>query len=133
MKKDITHARHIQQLIQAFYEKVKADELLGTVFDEVAHTNWDKHIPMMCRFWENVLLYESNYEGNPVELHKHLHKVMPLSTEHFRQWNLLFIQTVDELFSGDTALRAKQHALKISAVLQSSILSADPSAAELRR
>lgn len=122
MKKDILSPADIEKLVRAFYEKINADAVLGPVFNDKAHTNWEKHIPVMCRFWENAILFESSYEGNPMELHKHLHRVMPLDATHFQQWNHLFLETVDELFTGENARRAKQHSLKISAVLQSAIL-----------
>lgn len=121
-KKDICSRNDIDLLVAAFYEKVKADELLGPVFTEVARINWEKHLPIMCDFWENAILFTGTYQGNPMDLHTHLHKAMPLLQLHFQQWNKLFINTVDELFKGEKALLAKQRALKISEVLQSKIL-----------
>ena len=122
MKKDITTRKDIELLMKKFYEKVKNNTLLGYLFNDVAKVNWETHLPIMCNFWENVLFYTGNYEGNPLDLHKHLHRVMPLQQKHFQEWNHLFISTVDELFSGEKALLSKQRALKISAVLQSQIL-----------
>ena len=122
MKKDIASRTDIERLIQLFYNKVTADKLLGPVFNDVAKVNWEKHLPLMCDFWENLLLFTGSYEGNPMDLHKHLHKVMNLQHAHFQQWNLLFISTVDELFKGNNALIAKQRAMKISGVIQAQIL-----------
>lgn len=76
----------------------------------------------MSDFWENLLLYTGSYQGNPMDLHKHLHKVMNLQPEHFQHWNKLFIATVDELFKGANALIAKQRAMKISNIIQTQIL-----------
>jgi hemoglobin len=122
MKKDIATRKDIELLVKTFYERVKTDALIGPVFTDIARVNWEKHLPVMCDFWENALLYSGNYQGNPMDLHKHLHRVMPLQLEHFQQWNQLFISTVDDLFSGEKALLAKQRALKISAILQAEIL-----------
>jgi hemoglobin len=121
-KKDISSRKDIEILVAEFYEKVKADETLGPVFTEVARINWEKHLPLMCDFWENAILFTGTYQGNPMDLHTHLHKAMPLLQFHFQKWNQLFINTVDELFKGEKALLAKQRALKISEVLQSKIL-----------
>lgn len=122
MKKDIASRKDIEYLVNQFYERVKADPLIGPVFTEIARVNWEKHLPLMCDFWENAILFTGCYQGNPMDLHKHLHKAMPLLQEHFQQWNYLFITTVDDLFSGEKALLAKQRALKISAILQAEIL-----------
>lgn len=121
-KKDITNRKDIEILVAGFYDKVKADETLGPVFTEVAKINWEKHLPVMCDFWENAILFTGTYHGNPMDLHTHLHKAMPLLQVHFQKWNQLFINTVDDLFKGEKALLAKQRALKISEVLQSKIL-----------
>lgn len=122
MKKDITTRKDIELLVKTFYDRVISDSLIGPVFTEIAKVNWEKHLPVMCDFWENALLYSGSYQGNPMDLHKHLHKIMPLQLEHFQQWNQLFISTVDDLFSGEKALLAKQRTLKISAILQADIL-----------
>lgn len=118
-RKDITSRADIEVLVNTFYDKVNADDLLGPVFTKV---NWAKHLPLMSDFWENLLLYTGSYQGNPMDLHKHLHKVMNLQPEHFQHWNKLFIATVDELFKGANALIAKQRAMKISNIIQTQIL-----------
>lgn len=123
MKKDITTKADIEKMVILFYEKVMADPMLGPVFNSVKKMNWESHIPLMCDFWENILFFSGTYTGNPVNLHQHLHKVMPLSQQHFQQWNVLFVATVDELFSGKTALLAKQRALNISMIIQEKLFS----------
>lgn len=122
IKKDINTRKDIELLVDEFYQKVKVDETLGPVFTEIARINWEKHLPLMCDFWENAILFTGSYQGNPMDLHLHLHKAMPLLSIHFQKWNQLFINTVDGLFKGEKALLAKQRALKISEVLQSKIL-----------
>lgn len=122
MKKDIENRTDIESLIRSFYEKVKTDETIGYIFNDIVKVNWEKHFPVMSNFWENVLFYTGNYDGNPVEIHQHLNRVVPLTAAHFKQWNKLFSQTVDELFEGTTAMLAKQRALSISTVMQIKIL-----------
>lgn len=120
--KDIETAADIVLLVNSFYEKVKTDEVIGYIFTEAVKVNWERHLPVMYRFWENVLFYTGGYEGNPVSSHKRLNSLVPLRAEHFKRWNLLFAQTVDELFTGDKALLAKQRALSISTVMQIKVL-----------
>ncbi len=121
-KKDICSRKDIELLVAEFYNRVKADDIIGPVFTEIAKINWEKHLPVMCDFWENAILFTGSYQGNPMDLHTHLHKAMPLLQIHFQKWNQIFINTVDSLFKGEKALLAKQRALKISEVLQSKIL-----------
>jgi hemoglobin len=123
MKKDIESKMDIELLVNSFYEKVKADDTIGRIFTEIVKVNWEKHLPVMYRFWENSLFYTGTYEGNPMEIHKHLHRAVPLSPEHFKQWTILFTTTVDELFEGKTATLAKQRAVSIATVMQVKILS----------
>lgn len=128
MKKDIENRADIELLVNAFYDKVKTDAVIGYIFTDVAKVNWEKHLPRMYDFWENTLLYTGTYEGNPMELHKHLNRVMPLKASDFLQWNKLFLSTVDECFEGKNALLAKQRALSISTVMQIKILDEYPPA-----
>jgi hemoglobin len=125
MKKDIATKADIELLVNSFYDKVKIDPVIGYIFTDIVKVNWQKHLPVMYTFWENALFYTGSYTGNPMELHKHLNKVIPLKAELFRQWNKLFIATVDSLFSGEKALLAKQRAISISNVMQIKILEED--------
>jgi len=122
MKKDITSKADIEMLVNRFYDKVKVDDLIGYFFTKVVQVNWDKHLPVMYRFWDNALFFTGVYEGKPLEIHEHLNQLSPLSVEHFQRWNELFTQTVDELFEGEKAILAKERSLSISTVMQLKIL-----------
>ncbi len=124
-KNDIKNRSDIEQLVVCFYDKIKTDKTVGYIFIDIAKVNWEKHLPLMFNFWENVIFFTGNYNGNPVEVHQHLHTMAPLTNTHFKRWNELFTQTVDELFEGSNALLAKQRALNISIVLQQKILKQD--------
>lgn len=122
MKKDITTRGDIELLVNEFYDRVKQDEIIGFIFIDVAKVNWEKHLPVMYDFFENMLFYTGSYTGNPMELHKKINSHLPLKVQHFEQWELLFNTTVDELFVGTTANLVKQRAMSISKVIQSKIL-----------
>ncbi|MCW3091833.1 MAG: group hemoglobin [Ferruginibacter sp.] len=122
MKKDIENRTDIELLVDRFYTKVVVDTLLAPIFGEIAKVNWSTHIPAMNNFWENVILFSGTYEGNPMNLHKHLQHIAPLREAHFDQWDQLFIGTIDELFVGEKANLAKQRALSISGIIQKKIL-----------
>ena len=122
MKYDIVCRTDIELLVNVFYEKVIADKQLNFIFEEMAKVNWATHLPAMYNFWENIILFTGSYEGNPLNLHKHLHHITPLEEAHFNTWNRLYISTVDELFEGPNATLAKLRAISISDVIKKNIL-----------
>ncbi len=115
MKKDIKNRTDIELLVNVFYSKVLADKQLGFIFQNMAKVNWATHIPTMYNFWENIILFTGTYEGNPMNLHQHLHHITPLNESH------LFTTTVDELFEGANANLAKQRAISISGIIAEKI------------
>jgi len=122
MIKDISTRNDVELLVNAFYAKVITDRELGHIFQEIAKVNWNTHLASMYDFWENIILFTGSYEGNPMNLHQHLHHIAPLNETHFEQWNSLFIKTVDELFDGSKASLAKQRALSISLIIKKKLL-----------
>jgi hemoglobin len=122
LKKDIENRTDIELLVNTFYKKVIADNKLGYIFNDVALVNWSTHFVIMYDFWENVILFTGSYEGNPVNLHKHLHHIQPLDKTHFNRWNKLFLETVDQLFAGAKANLAKERALSISGIIKNKVL-----------
>jgi hemoglobin len=121
LKKDIETRTDIELLVNTFYIKVIADKKLGYIFNDVALVNWSTHFLIMYDFWENAILFTGSYEGNPVNLHKHLHHIQPLDKTHFNRWNKLFLGTVNELFKGSKADLAKERALNISGIISEKI------------
>ena len=122
MKNDITNRDDIILLINTFYEKVKQNEVIGYIFNDVAKVNWEKHLPVMYDFWENVIFFTGNYNGNPMMVHKHLNDKTRLNAEHFKEWIKLFTQTVDDLFEGEKAELTRQRAMSIATAMQVKII-----------
>src|SRR3954464_5390407 len=116
MKKDIENIEDIKLLVNSFYDKVKADNVIGYIFNDIAKVNWEKHLPVMYDFWENIIFFTNNYSGNPMIAHMNLNQLVALKKEHFEQWLKLFTGTVDELFEGKKATLAKEKALNIAAI-----------------
>lgn len=105
------------QLVDSFYEKIKTDLVIGYLFNEVAQVNWEQHLPRMYDFWENVLFFTGNFDGNPMQKHKDLHQKSALTHEHFNHWNAVFSETVDALFAGEKANEIKNRAKNIAEVM----------------
>ncbi len=131
MKTDISNRDDIQKLVLSFYDKVKKDDVIGYIFNDVAKVNWEKHLPVMYDFWENVLFGSGNYSGNPMVTHTRLHEKTALSAEHFDRWKSIWIATVDELFEGDTAELAKQRAVSIANVMHIKVTQSKPGISKL--
>jgi hemoglobin len=118
MKKTIQSRKDIEILVKNFYDKVINDEMIGFIFNDVAKVNWDAHLPVMFDFWENVLLQNNKYSGNPMPLHVSLNQKIPLTKAHFDRWLKLFHETIDEYFEGDIATLAKQRSQSIATIMQ---------------
>ena len=108
---DIETREDVVLMVDSFYEKVKADVLLGPVF---SHLDWPKHLPVMYNFWSSVLLGDRAYFGNPLQ--KHL--LLKINSEHFDRWLKLFKATINEHFAGEKAEETKTRAESIAAVFQ---------------
>lgn len=117
MKTDIRNRKDIEKLVNAFYNKIKTDPVIGYLFTEVAKVNWETHLPQMYNFWENILFCTANYSGNPMMKHKELHEKSAMNQEQFVHWTLLFTVTVDNLFEGQKAEEIKERALNIASFM----------------
>jgi hemoglobin len=122
MKQDIANRDDVKLLVDTFYDRVKKDETIGHIFNDIAKVNWDYHLPIMYNFWENILFFTGTYTGNPMKAHEKMHRVINFNPEHFRVWLQLFNATVDELFEGERAELAKQRAASIATVMQVKLL-----------
>jgi hemoglobin len=122
MKTDIKTRKDIELLVRTFHVEIKSDPVIGPIFTRLTSVNPEKYLLVMTDFWENTLFYTGSYTGNPMETHRRLNKIFPLTDDHFRHWVALFISTVDELFEGEKAKLAKQRAISISAIMKIKIL-----------
>ncbi len=113
-RKDIKNRKDIEKIVFVFYEKIKTDETIGYYFKDVVAVNWDLHLPKMIDFWDNILFYTGNYDGNPMEAHRQLNAKTTMQKIHFTHWTHLFKETVDELFLGDKAEEMKLRAENIA-------------------
>lgn len=100
----------ITTLVYNFYDRIRADAVLGPIFD--AHIDdWDKHLGIMVRFWSSLLLGAGSYSGTPMPKHVAL---PDLKADLFTQWLALFHQTTQELPNRAFAERAEEYAQRIA-------------------
>ncbi len=122
MKKDIETIGDIKLLIDHFYRRVIPDPVIGYIFTDAIKVNWEKHLPVIYKFWENILFYTGSYVGNPMAIHQNIHTLVHLTTDHFDRWTSLFCTTVDQHFEGEKASLAKTRALGIASLMKTKIL-----------
>ena len=122
MKTDIKNKDDIKILVDAFYQKIRTDATIGYLFTEVAAVNWEKHLPTMYDFWDNILFYTGNFDGNPMMKHRALNQKRSLTKSHFKHWTKLWKNTVDDLFEGQKASEIKIRANNISKAMISKVI-----------
>ncbi|MGH3936859.1 MAG: group III truncated hemoglobin [Pseudonocardiaceae bacterium] len=62
--------------MNAFYRRAFADVLLGPIFVDVAKVDMSVHLPVMCDFWETVLLRAGRYHRNALRPHLDLNSTV---------------------------------------------------------
>ena len=120
-KTDISGREEIVRLVDTFYGKVRADDMLGFIFDEVATVDWDAHLPKMYAFWQTVLFRDGGFRGDPIGKHARLVPLTNMGREQFDRWLALFEETVDGLFAGENADHIKRCAEDMANVIHSKI------------
>ncbi len=115
-KKILENKDDIKILVDEFYSKIKKDESLGFIFNDVMQVNWEKHLPKMYSFWEFILFHTGGYDGTPFPHHIKVNEHVKLTAAHFDTWIDLFNATVDEYFEGENADTIKKKANNIKLV-----------------
>jgi len=113
-KKDIENLDDIKVMVNNFYDRIREDEILGPIFNNIIQDRWLIHLEKMYKFWQTVLLEEHTYYGSPFPPHAKL----PINKSHFDQWIGLFSETVDNLFEGEKAEKAKWQGSRMAEMFQ---------------
>ena len=116
---DITNKEDIKNFVDAFYNEVRIDQLIGPVFASVIPDgNWTPHLERMYSFWNTVLFRVRDYHGNPFSKHRSL----PIEKIHFDRWLKLLNATLNERFSGEKTEEVKERAEKMGLLFQSKLM-----------
>lgn len=118
---DLTGRADIEILVNRFYDKIRSDELLGFIFNNVAKTDWATHLPKMYAFWETMIFRSAGYVGNPLAAHARLVPLTTMGRPQFDRWLTIFTATVDELFAGEKAEHIKSAAADMANVIHARI------------
>jgi len=108
----------IERLVHGFYAKVRADAVLGPIF-EARIRDWAPHLAQMCAFWSSVALMTGRYHGTPMVKHMRL----PVDAAHFDRWLDLFEETARELCPPAAAVHFIERARRIASSLEMGVAS----------
>lgn len=95
---DIT-AEEIDRVVAVFYAAIRRHEVLGPVFARHV-SDWPAHEEKISRFWRNAILYERNYDGNPMRVHMAAGDVR---AAHFAPWLMLFDESLRRCLAPEAA------------------------------
>ena len=109
-REDFCTQEDITQLVHQFYDRIRLDEVLGSIFN--AHIDdWDEHLEIMVRFWSSILLGSGTYSGAPMPKHVAL---PDLNAGLFERWLRLFHETTLNLDNELLRQRANELAQRIA-------------------
>ena len=99
----------IRDFVHAFYEEVRADPLLGPVFEGRLGDDWEAHLDKMVDFWSTILHASGRYRGHPVPVHQGIPEI---TRAHYDRWLELFDETLERVLdpvqAADVGGRAKR-------------------------
>lgn len=117
MKNDIAGLTDIRFFVNTFYDRIRADEMLGAIFHDKIGDRWPVHLEKMYGFWQSLLFGEKTYHGRPFPPHMDL----PVGKDHFARWVELFEGVINEYYEGPVADEAKLRANTIAGIFQSKL------------
>ncbi|TGT71952.1 MULTISPECIES: group III truncated hemoglobin [unclassified Mesorhizobium] len=103
--------QQIRQLVDLFYDKIRADPELGPIFERVIQEQWEPHL----RKRSSVMLTTGRYKGQPVAVHK---RIEGLEIGLFDRWLTLFAESCAELLDAETAGLFRRKAVRIAESLK---------------
>jgi hemoglobin len=119
----------IRRLVELFYSRARADEMLGPVFNDAVH-DWPEHFDKLAAFWSSITLTTGRYKGNPMIAHlKHARRITPAM---FDRWLELWHQaTADAMPTTDAAEEFQTKAARIAESLKLALFYRVPGASGL--
>ncbi|WP_156255522.1 group III truncated hemoglobin [Sandarakinorhabdus oryzae] len=105
----------LQQLVDGFYARVRADALLGPLFNG-AVGDWPHHLETLGAFWSSVMLTSGRYKGQPLPAHlKHRATITPAM---FERWLALWQAESNARLAPEAAAAVQARAARIARSLQ---------------
>ncbi|MFQ3322381.1 MAG: hemoglobin [Pseudomonadales bacterium] len=105
---DIQTQPDIGSFVDSFYTKLLADSELAPIFVDVAQIDLTVHLPLIKSYWAKLLLGDNSYSRHTMNIHRLVHSKQNFSQDNFDQWLALFELTMDEMYCGACADKAKR-------------------------
>jgi len=115
--RDIATSNDVGVIVRRFYRAVIADPLLGPLFERYG-VDWPRHIPKLEMYWEHVLFERPGAAVNTIAAHGPVQRSTPFDRRHIEPWVELWEDTVDDLYVGPVAERAKSRARQVARALR---------------
>ncbi|APQ16584.1 group III truncated hemoglobin [Maribacter hydrothermalis] len=115
---EITNREDVSLLVHTFYDKIRQNDMLGPIFNShITNDEWPAHLDKLTDFWETNLFGIAKFKGSPTTKHINVDKSLKhtMSENHFETWLQLWFETIDELYTGELAMRAKESAGRMAA------------------
>lgn len=115
--KEIKNREDVFKLVNAFYAKIRKDELLGPIFNKhIPEDHWPKHIEHITDFWMGRLFGVIAFKGNPAEKHRQVDEGQgyQIKKSHFDHWVNLWTETVTKQYNCKLADKAIMMAGRIA-------------------
>jgi hemoglobin len=111
---DLTTRADVEALLRSFYGQVLVDDVLAKPFAQIRTTGLESHLPVMCDFWQTVLFRAGLYQGSVGRAHQPVQNRHALTAQHFLRWLALWNTSIDHMYQGPVAERAKVQATRIA-------------------
>jgi len=118
---DLDSPEQIRVFITAFYERLLADPRIAPVFLDVAQIDIRRHLPLICAYWEKLLLGGDAYRRHTMNIHRAVHAKRPLTAADFEVWLGHFRAALAQGFRGPQAVRARGIAERIAHNMQAQL------------
>ncbi|WP_158837483.1 group III truncated hemoglobin [Polaribacter sp. L3A8] len=108
--KEIENREDIYVLVTTFYDAIRKNDLLGPIFNHhLSKEQWPPHLEKLTDFWVTALLGDVCFKGSPSKAHLKVDKFLnhTMSQVHFGKWLEIWFTTIDFLYKGEIAQRAK--------------------------
>src|SRR5574340_751091 len=122
---DLATRADIEALLRRFYGRVLIDDLLEGPFVPIREKGLESHLPVMGDFWETALFRAGRYRGSALHVHRRVYHRHPFAAPEFLRWLGLWVTTVDEMYRGPIAGRAKVQAARIAWAMHRRLTGAD--------
>jgi len=124
-KPDIQSREDLALLVSIFYKKICQNEKISPFF-KLFIVDWSTHKERFTDFWHSNLFSSKSYQGKILQSHIHAdhHFKCGFNENHFKLWLELWILSVNELFNGENAEKAKKRARCMASIMCKKVIAA---------